>query len=55
MGWASVGYGGDGPTAMRAALEARRDFLRAELARVEAMLLEESSGLGIQGDEKESI
>ena len=53
MGWASVGYGGDGSAAMRAALEARRDFLRAELARTEAMLSEEPAGPRTRSDEKE--
>jgi len=40
MGWVSVGFGGEGPAVMRAALETRRDILRAELSRAEAMLSE---------------
>jgi hypothetical protein len=38
----SLGYGSDGLATIRAALEARRDFLRAELARAAAMLADES-------------
>jgi hypothetical protein len=53
MGWASIGYGGDGSAAMRAALETRRDFLRAELGRAEAMLSEEPAGPRTRGDDKE--
>jgi hypothetical protein len=43
MVWVSVGFGGESPAVMRAVLEARRDFLRAELSRAEAMLSEKSS------------
>jgi uncharacterized protein YydD (DUF2326 family) len=53
MGWAAVGYGNDGPAAMRAVLEERRDFLRAELARTEAMLTEETNAQAKKDDDKE--
>jgi len=42
QGWASVGYGKGGANSaaanIRLALESRRDFLRAELARTEALI-----------------
>ena len=42
MGWAAVGYGAGGEDSasanMRIALEERKAFLRAELARTEALL-----------------
>ena len=48
FGWASVGYAPGGESAaalsMRDALEERRSFLRAELARTEALLAEAPAG-----------
>lgn len=45
MGWAAVGYGSSGVDSasanMRAALEERKAYLRAELARTEALLSDE--------------
>lgn len=47
LGWLTVGYGADGEVAaaadMKAALEERKAFLRAELARTEALLGEAGS------------
>lgn len=52
VGWAAVGYGTDESASMRAALESRREFLRAELARTDALLAEERPARDSQGDEK---
>jgi hypothetical protein len=46
MGWASVGYAQGGPetvsASMRTSLEERKEYLRSELARTEALLSRDS-------------
>jgi len=54
FGWASVGYGEDGTASMRAALESRRDYLRAELARTDALLAKEEPNTNPQGAGKDA-
>jgi hypothetical protein len=54
MGWAAVGYGQYGAAPMRAALESRRDFLRTELARTDALLAEEGPNTNPQGAGKDT-
>jgi hypothetical protein len=54
FGWASVGYGEEGDASMRAALESRRDFLRAELARTDALLAKDEPNTNPQGAGKDA-
>lgn len=50
-GWLAAGYGAGGALAaaanMKAALEERKSYLRAELARTEALLGEATAGGGV--------
>ena len=54
-GWLAVGYGSGGGLAaaanMKDVLEARKTFLRAELARTESLLGEATSAGGTQANE----
>lgn len=53
-GWAAIGYGPGGEeiasATMRSALEERKAFLRAELARTEALLADSAEGASGSGE-----